>query len=121
MGTFSGTEAFFRQVVRHLGALDRAGGTWKEGPFSPAGISFSVESQATLSHGEYGPMRDFPTPDGFDTDRWSLHTKFTGGTGGRMYYKTLEVMERDAAGMERRGMRVAIGYVGPHLPTVRFH
>lgn len=107
-----GTEAYFGQVIRHLRALDQAAEAWSPGtPYEPAGVTFSVESGATLDHGTYGPMRDFPAPDGFPFERWSLHTKLTGGPGARLYYRA---HDNDGS------MVVLVGYLGSHLPTVRF-
>ena len=57
-----------------------------------------------------GPLRDFPVPDGFEPKRWTLHTKFTGGIAGRMYFRP-ERVNGEAV--------VLIGYVGPKLSTVR--
>ncbi len=107
----SGNETVFRQLIWHLRVLNQSALDWREGPFEPRGISYSVESAATLDHGRYGPMRDFPAPVGFTNGRWSLHTKLTGGNGARMYYR-FEVLEGAAI--------VAIGYFGEHLPTVRY-
>ena len=116
-----GSEAFFPQILRHLRALDSAAAAWTpNAPFAPAGVTFSVESGATLDHGTYGPMRIFASPPGFSTDRWSLHTKLTGGPGVRLYYKTREVEHAGSDGHQRR-LLVAVGYLGPHLPTVRFN
>lgn len=122
IGAMNGSEPFFPQVLRHLRALDLAAERRRAGtPFEPEGVTFSVESGATLSHGSFGPMRDFPTPAGFDGQRWTLHTKLTGGNGARLYYKAQDIeVAPEAAGAEARtAFRVAIGYVGPHLPTMR--
>lgn len=108
----SGTEPVFRQLLRHLRALDLGASTWKpEQPYEPSGgLSWSVESGATLADGKFGPMRDFPVPDGFDVARWSLHTKLTGGAGARVYFRA---ERRDGAAV------VLVGYFGKHLPGVR--
>lgn len=122
LSPLTGTEAFFPQILRHLRALNTAAEAWAVGsPFEPAGVTFSVESKATLGHGTYGPMRDFPTPDGFPQDRWTLHTKLTGGPGARLYYKPQEFKVRGPDGVEHPELRVAVGYVGPHLATVKFN
>ncbi|MBK8015073.1 MAG: hypothetical protein IPK13_27455 [Deltaproteobacteria bacterium] len=112
IGALTGTEPVFGQVLRHLRVLNHAAVEWAAGTsFSPSGISFSVESQATLDDGKLGPMRDFPTPEGFAHERWSLHTKMTGGNGARLYFRGVR---REGAGF------VLIGYCGDHLPTVRY-
>jgi hypothetical protein len=109
---FNGREQWFKQILRHLRALDIAVLRWPIGEvFTPQGITYSVESTATLEHGDFGPMRDFPVPEGFMVERWSLHTKLTGGAGARMYFRP----ERIAT-----GNAVLIGYVGAHLPTVNY-
>ncbi len=110
----NGNEPVFHQLFRHLRALNNGAITWPpEGvSFSPAdAISWSREDIATLSHGVYGPQRDFPMPNGFRQRRWSCHTKLSGGAGARLYF--------DA---ERIGGTavVLIGYFGDHLPSVQF-
>lgn len=112
IGALAGTETVFRQLVRHLRALDEGARTWTDGQYAPPAVSFSVESAATLNHGSYGPMRDFAMPDGFAFERWSLHTKLTGGNGARMYFRA-ERVQGEAV--------VLVGYFGDHLPTVRHH
>lgn len=108
----TGNEVSFKQLVRHLRALSRSARAWPGGrPFAPHGISWSNESEATLTHGQYGPLRDFACPPGFGARRWSAHTKMTGDGGRRLYFSP------DESGGT---MRVAIGYVGPHLKTVDF-
>lgn len=106
-----GTEAVFPQLLRHLRALDRGADHWLPGtPFTPFGsVKWSPESQATLGHGKYGPMRDFPVPNGFAAERWSLHTKPTGGSGTRLYFRP-----------DRAAGVVLIGYFGAHLPSVEY-
>ena len=108
----SGHEPVFRQLLRHLRALDASALQWLEGsPFEPVAVTYSVESKATLDDSSLGPMRDFPTPAGFETERWSLHTKLTGGAGARLYYRAVRT-GADAV--------VLIGYFGDHLPTVKY-
>ena len=109
-----GAEPVFRQLLRHLRALDRGAAQWEEGvPFEPVGgLSWSVESGTTLQHGSYGPMRDFPVPEGYPQERWSLHTKLTGGNAARMYFRPVRG--------EEGGPVVLIGYFGLKLPTVKY-
>ncbi len=115
-----GGEPSFRQVVRHFRALELAAQEWTKGSLlRPKGITLSVEAAATLAHGNYGPMRDFPTPTGFSSDRWSLHTKLT-GANWRIYYKIQEERPTSKDGNEAGAVRIAIGYIGPHLPTVNY-
>lgn len=106
----SGSEPVFRQLIRHLRALNSAAEGWAVGtPYRPEGITFSQESDQTLSHGRFGPIRDFPAPEGFEYERWSLHTKLTGGAGARMYFRAVRTAEMKS---------VLIGYFGAHLPCV---
>lgn len=106
----SGSEPVFRQLIRHLRALNSAAEVWVEGvPYRPEGITFSQESDQTLSHGRFGPIRDFPAPEGFQPERWSLHTKLTGGAGARLYFRAVRTADTKA---------VLIGYFGDHLPCV---
>jgi hypothetical protein len=132
--SFTGSEPFFRQIVRHLRTLDLTVAHWKEStPFKPIGITFSVESKATLDHGTYGEMRYFSVPKRKNSksvssehtpkdsaehalkEQWSLHTKMTGGDGARMYYRFVTGVDNGVPWAE-----VQIGYIGPHLKTVRF-
>jgi hypothetical protein len=108
----TGNEPVFRQLVRHLRALDEGARLWTGGAYAPVAVSYSVESEATLKHGVYGPQRDFATPPEFRAERWSLHTKMTGGNGARMYFRSDQFEER---------LVVLVGYVGPHLATVKHH
>jgi hypothetical protein len=102
----TGSESYFRQILRHLFELDRYVADWLSGPFSLAGVSWSEESGETLRHPEYGPMRRFLCPNGFERT-FSLHTKPTGGNV-RIHFFPLRVK------------RIAyVAYIGPHLPTVR--
>jgi hypothetical protein len=105
-----GAEPVFLQLIRHLRALDEGVLRWEHGkPFEPVGVTFSVESQATLQDGTLGPMRDFPTPGGFEVERWSLHTKLTGGAAARLYFRPVRALN---------GPIVLVGYFGAHLPTI---
>lgn len=111
----NGTEPYFKQVVRHLRALELGAAQWApETAFKPVAVTFSVEAPSTLGHGTYGPMRNFSVPAGYETGQFSLHTKMTGGPGARLYYRC---SRRDD---EKKTPYVLIGYVGPHLPTVKF-
>lgn len=108
IGDLQGNELYFQPLMRHLRLLNDAAQAWTTGPLEPP-IPFSPESEATLAHGNYGPQRDFPTPDGFTMQRWSLHSKL--GNGVRLYFRGERVEQHSV---------VLIGYFGPHLPTVRY-
>lgn len=112
IAALTGSEPVFQQLIRHLRALNSAADSWVAGsPFMPRGIAFSPESDQTLAHGRFGPMRDFPPPDGFVQERWSLHSKLTGGAGARMYFRPVR---------PPGGVAVLIGYFGNHLPCMRY-
>lgn len=104
----TGHEFFFQRVVLALACLDAALAQWTAGPLHP-GMDHSSESNSTLNHGTYGPMRDFPCPDQ-QTRRFKNHLKLF-SNNWRIYY--LET--RSAA-----GGRAFVGYVGAHLPTVLY-
>jgi hypothetical protein len=112
LAALSGSESVFRQLIRHLRALNAAAEVWGPGAaFRPQGITFSQESDQTLSNGKFGPIRDFPSPAGFGHERWSFHTKLTGGAGARLYFRAVRTADSTA---------VLIGYFGPHLPCVLY-
>lgn len=101
-----GAEPYFRQVVRHLFALELAARAWQEGAFEPVGTTWSDESEMTMTHGEFRRLRRMRCNG--DDVVFRLHTKPTGGNV-RIYFRP-----------EHGGERIVlIGYVGPHLPTVR--
>jgi hypothetical protein len=112
LAALAGADPRFPQVLRHLRALDRGSQEWpKAEPFAPWGsVNYSVESKSTLDHGRLGKLRDFPMPAGFSSMRWSFHTKLAAGM--RIYFHPQRLESADAA-------VVLVGYVGPHLKTVR--
>jgi hypothetical protein len=107
----AGADALFKQLFWHLRSLNDTAAAWSQGPFEPEGIPWSTESLSTLNHGRFGPLRDFRMPEGFAPERWKLHTKLTGGSGARLYFR-FEAQDNDPV--------VLLGYFGPHLRTVNF-
>lgn len=105
----SGSELGFAQIVEALGRLNDTLMLWKGGPFEP-GLKYSVESASTLGHPSYGVMRDFECVDSM-TRRFSLHLKLV-AANRRIYYRPF--------GADTGKPSACVGYVGPHLPTVKY-
>ncbi|MBB3061092.1 hypothetical protein [Microbulbifer rhizosphaerae] len=101
----TGSEPYFPEIVRHLDVLNATMKDLESGAFAPRGISWSTESQPTLEM--YGQRREFGCLDG-EVRRFSLHSKLM-AANKRIYFFPI-VNEQT----------VHIGYVGDHLPTVRF-
>jgi hypothetical protein len=97
-----------RQIMKHLFDLNSYCETWQDGPFASQDIpgKISVESQATLSR--YEKEHTFLCPDG-ENRVFSWHCRVT-PEPWRIYF---DPQEQDH--------RIIIGYVGEHLPTVKFH
>lgn len=111
IATLTGNERVFRQLMRHLRSLQVAASVWQPGcPFEPS-VTSSRESPSTLQHRVHGPKRDFATPQGYRHERWSWHTKLTGGNGTRLYYRPVFPCDGGV-------VKVLIGYFGDHLSTV---
>jgi hypothetical protein len=93
------------QVVKRLRELDEYTGAWITGPFDPDAIRKATpESEATID--QYGDVRTFTCPD--DKSRvFSWHVRCTPGTI-RIHFLPIE-------------HSIIIGYIGPHLPTVKFN
>lgn len=109
MRGLSGKEFYFQQVVLALSRLDAALGAWTAGPLHP-GMDYSGESNSTLEHGTYGPLRDFLCVDN-EKRRFSHHLKLF-SNNWRIYYWE--------ARSEVGGGRAHVGYLGTHLPTVKY-
>lgn len=102
-----GTETVFPFVLRHLFALNTQAMNWTDGQFqADYQFSCSYESQATLQR--YPESRMFLCSDG-QKQQFSLHSKIN-QERWRIHFIPIEDASR---------RRVLIGYVGPHLPTVR--
>lgn len=101
-------EPVFRNMVSMLFDLESYFATWEAGPFRADQIGRHVtpESEATLL--QYRQERTFMCPD--DVARvFSWHCRLTPGDW-RLYFRA-----------EDGTRRCVIGYIGPHLPTVRFN
>jgi hypothetical protein len=109
MRALSGKEFYFQHVVLALSRLDAALAEWRSGPLHP-GMDNSAESTSTLSHGTYGPMRDFICLDD-EQRRFSHHLKLF-SNNWRIYYWEIRA--------DTTGGRAHVGYIGVHLPTVSY-
>ena len=97
-----------RQILSKLSLLEQHCKGWDDGPFEPQKLASKAtpESQATLN--QYGNERTFLCPDG-QLLTFSWHVRLT-PHAWRIHFFPLE---------ERR--QLIIGYIGPHLPTVKHH
>jgi hypothetical protein len=96
-----------RPVLGRLFLLEHFCKDWLEGPFKPERIACNAtpESAATLK--QYGSQRTFSCPDG-EMRLFSWHVRLT-PHAWRIHFFPLEG--------ERR---LIVGYIGCHLPTVRY-
>ena len=105
LADLTGNERPFREVVRHLLALNRRAATWFDGPFE-AGceVPCSDESETVLNTARFRKARTFQCDDG-EARLFSWHSKIN-AQAWRIHF---------IADAGRR--RVLVGYVGRHLPT----
>ena len=105
LAALTGNEQPFREVVRHLLALNRRAAEWTEGSFeSGCAVPCSDESETVLSSARLRQARTFVCDD--DCKRvFSWHSKIN------VQAWRIHFIADPATG------RVWIGYVGRHLPT----
>ena len=97
--------SYLHLIAKKLSELERAYQQWQEdGGVFDIQLKGSVDSEATLL--KYAPCRTFSCPDG-QTRLFSLHIRIT--DNWRIYYY-----------LEGSTKQLIIGYIGKHLPTVRF-
>ncbi len=101
----SGYEQFFPEIVKHLIILNKTMETYTYGSFDPVGINWSVDSALTLQ--QFSDCRTFVCQDG-ENRTFTYHSKIL-SANKRIYFFPLP----------SEGV-VHIGYVGEHLPTVRY-
>jgi hypothetical protein len=101
-----GSEQFFPEVVRHLSALDRCAQAYSGGAFEPD-LDWSTESTATMKVKKYAAMRKFLCSDSV-VRTFKLHSKILSANKRIHFYP------------EMKKRLVFIGYVGDHLPTVKY-
>ncbi len=89
--------------------LEQYSQVWSKGAFDNSHLSgnASPESEATLQHPKYGSLREFDCPDG-QKRQFSWHLKMHDGWRIHFYPDA----ERQV---------IIVGYIGPHLPTVKFN
>lgn len=95
-------------VLKWLQALEAFCNRWLDGPFDQNKISKSITLDSPPTIEKYWLVRTFLCHDG-EMRTFSWHVKMT-PKEWRMYFYPLEG--------ERK---LIIGYIGPHLPTVKFH
>jgi len=100
-----GSEQFFPEVIRHLRILNKTMAAYTDGPFEPTAINWSVDSHSTLE--QYSDCRTFRCNDG-NNRTFSYHSKIL-SANKRIYFFPF-VDEKV----------VHIGYIGDHLPTVKY-
>lgn len=100
-----------KAISQRLLYLEQYSQRWQEsgGNFDTEHLpgNASPESPATLQHGVYGPQRRFQCPDG-EKRTFSWHMKMP--DGWRLYFYPDESRHV-----------IIIGYIGPHLKTVKHH
>ena len=101
----TGKEQYFREIIRHFRILNETMTNWSGGNFSPDGIDWSTESEATLN--QYADQRKFVCADGIER-QFKLHSKLKSPNMRIYYYPYPETK------------KVHIGYVGKHLQTKRY-
>lgn len=101
----TGTELYFREIIHHFKIINTTMKNWVNGPFKPAGITCSPESESTLN--QYSSQRRFACSDGVERV-FSSHSKMM-SANQRIHYFAIPEQKK-----------VFIGYVGDHLPTVKY-
>lgn len=102
---FTGTEQHFPEIIRHLSILNQFMMSWNRGAYTPEGMSWSTESKSTMD--AYGDKRIFKCSDGISR-QFQLHTKLY-SSNQRIYFDPI-----------CDSKVVHIGYIGKHLPTVKY-
>ncbi len=95
-------------VVKHLWELQRYADTWTEGAFNPDHIQLPTSVESTVTLTQYPAERTFSLPDG-ETRLFSWHSKIN-WSGWRIYFHP-----------DTAKRIVTVGYIGKHLPTVKYH
>ena len=97
-------------VLEILYQLENYAKNWKTGYFSLEGISIEVSGESEQTIKKYGKKRTFLCPDG-EERLFDRHVKLK-ECNWRIHF---------FAEVSKEGKRkVIIGYIGPHLPTVKY-
>ncbi len=94
-------------VLRRLIELEDNTASWKTGGFDPTGLSGNPRTESSKTLEEYGQERSFRCPDG-TIQVFSWHVNLPGGW--RLHFFPVDAQRR-----------IIIGYIGTHLPTVKFN
>ncbi len=93
-------------IARRLLELENFCKNWREGTFSHKDIPCIVTPESTVTLSMYGRERTFLCPDG-EKRIFTWHVRLTPNSW-RLYFHP-----------EEETRQLIIGYIGPHLPTVR--
>lgn len=97
-----------KQVMKKLNLFEDYCKNWHAGPFDHHLIPCKITPESTETLETFGSMRTFRCPDGqYVVFNW--HARLTPGAW-RIHFHPMEGKRQ-----------LIIGYIGPHLPTVRFH
>ncbi len=105
----AGNSSHFNQILTKLKILNDIARNWQKGKFSyhranqNHGINISPETPNTMA--KYGTQRTFQLPEG-GSQEFNLHVK-TGGLRFHFY-------------PNEQNRKIYIGYIGPHLRTVKY-
>lgn len=97
-----------RQIMRHLCEMNKYCETWQAGSFSAQDIPCKISVESEISLKTYKDQHTFLCPDG-ERKVFSWHCRVT-PESWRIYFCPLE-----------QSRIIIIGYIGKHLPTVKFH
>lgn len=108
LNSLQANDPLLKHINRHFRCLNEACRKWTSGSFVPAGVDWSSESSRTMNEPRLAKMREATMPDG-RTEVFVDHTKIH-GHNIRIHFFS----------QSSPGKFVAIGYVGPHLPTSNY-
>jgi hypothetical protein len=100
--------SILQSAARRLSELEIYCRTWTTGGFDPSQLpaKATLESEATLN--QFGSERTFRCPDGIERT-FSWHLRLTPDAWRILFLP------------ETKARKMIIGYIGPHLPTAKYH